>query len=88
MNITSEFFSFNVWEWFLHSLVFERTESDLSKINWFYGVILLHFNSVGALWQVFIVWHSYQTYFSFLGSDLNLDCGLRDHEIRIIMGPC
>jgi hypothetical protein len=25
--------------------------------------------------------HSYQTYFSFAGSDLNLDCGLRDHVI-------
>jgi hypothetical protein len=25
--------------------------------------------------------HSYQTYFGFLGSDLNLDCGLRDHVI-------
>ena len=59
MNITSEFFSFNVWEWFLHSLVLERIESDLSKINWFRGVILLHFSSVGALEQVSIVSHSY-----------------------------
>jgi hypothetical protein len=42
MIITSEFFSFNVWEWFLHSSVLERTESDLSKINWFRGVILLN----------------------------------------------
>jgi len=25
--------------------------------------------------------HPYQTYFSFLGSDLNLDYGLRDHVI-------
>jgi len=25
--------------------------------------------------------HSYQTYFGFPGSDLNLDCGLRDHVI-------
>jgi len=25
--------------------------------------------------------HSYQTYFDFPGSDLNLDCGLRDHVI-------
>jgi hypothetical protein len=25
--------------------------------------------------------HSYQTYFDFSGSDLNLDCGLRDHVI-------
>ena len=41
MIITSEFFSFYVWEWFLHSSVLERTESDLSKINWLRGVILL-----------------------------------------------
>jgi hypothetical protein len=34
-------FHFNVWEWFLHSSVLERTESDLSKINWLRGVILL-----------------------------------------------
>ena len=25
--------------------------------------------------------HSYQTYFGFPGSDLNLDCGLHDHVI-------
>ena len=42
MIITSEFFSFNVWEWFLHSSVLERTESDLSKINWLRGVIILN----------------------------------------------
>jgi len=42
MIITSEFFSFNVWEWFLHSSILERTESDLSKINWLCGVILLN----------------------------------------------
>jgi hypothetical protein len=42
MIITSEFFSFNVWEWFLHSSVLERTKSDLLKINWFRGVILLN----------------------------------------------
>jgi hypothetical protein len=41
MIITSEFFCFNVWEWFLHSSVLERTEFDLSKINWLCGVILL-----------------------------------------------
>jgi hypothetical protein len=28
--------------------------------------------------------HSYQTYFGFPGSDLNLDCGLRDHVITMI----
>jgi len=49
INITFEFFSFNVWEWFFQSSVFERTESDLSKINWLRGMILLHSNSVGAL---------------------------------------
>jgi hypothetical protein len=38
-------------------------------------------NSVGALGQVSIVSHSYQTYFGFPGSDLNLDYGLRDHVI-------
>jgi len=27
--------------------------------------------------------HSYQIYFGFPGSDLNLDCGLRDHEVHI-----
>ena len=42
MIITSEFFSFNVWEWFLHSSVLEWTESDLSKINWLRGIILLN----------------------------------------------
>jgi len=31
--------------------------------------------------QVFVVSHSYQTYFGFPGSDFNLDCGLRDHVI-------
>jgi hypothetical protein len=81
MNITSEFFSFNVWEWILHSSVLERTESDLSKINWLCGIILLHSNSVDALEQVSIVSHSYQTYFGFSESDLNLDCGLCDHVI-------
>ena len=42
MIITSKFFNFNVWEWFLCSSVLERTESDLSKINWLLGVILLN----------------------------------------------
>jgi hypothetical protein len=41
MNITSKFFSFNMWEWFLHSSVLERTEYDISKINWHRGIILL-----------------------------------------------
>jgi hypothetical protein len=81
MNITSEFFSFNVWEWFLHSSILEQTEYDLSKMNWLRDVILLHSNSVCALGQVSIVSHSYRICFSFLGSYLNLDCGLRDHMI-------
>jgi hypothetical protein len=80
MIITSEFFSFNVWHWFLHSSVLERTEFDLSKINWLRDVIL--FNPiVWCLGQVSIVSYSYHTYFGFLGSGLNLDCGLCDHVI-------
>jgi hypothetical protein len=27
--------------------------------------------------------HSYHTYFDFPGTDLNLDCWLRDHKVRI-----
>jgi hypothetical protein len=42
MIITSEFFSFNMWEWFLHSSIPKRTESDLSKINWLHGIILFN----------------------------------------------
>jgi hypothetical protein len=80
MNITFEVFSFNVWEWLLHSIL-EQTESNLSKIKWLRGIILLHSNNGGALGQVSIVSHSYQTYFDFSGSDLNLNCGLRDHVI-------
>ena len=83
MNITSKFFSFNVWEWFLHSSVLERTEFDLSKINWLRGVILLHPNSVGALGQVSIVSHSYHIYFGFPELDLNLDCGLHETNSKI-----
>jgi len=65
----------------LHSSVLERTESDLSKINWLRCIILLHSNSFSALGQVSIVSHSYQIYFSFPRSYLNLDCRLRDHVI-------
>jgi hypothetical protein len=68
MNKTSKLFSFNVWESFL---VLERTKSDLSKNNWCYGVIRLHFNSFGALGKIFIVSLSYQTSFGFLGLNLN-----------------
>jgi hypothetical protein len=81
MNINPEFFSFNVREWLLYFSVLERTEFDLSKINWFRCVILLHSNSVGSLGQDSIVSHYYQTYFGFLGANLNLDCGLCDHVI-------
>jgi len=65
----------------LHSSVLERTESDLSKINWLRDVILLHPNSVGALGQVSIVSHFYHIYFGFPELDLNLDCGLHDYVI-------
>jgi hypothetical protein len=64
----------------LHSLVLERIESDLSKINWLRGVILLIPIEL-VPWGRFPLCHSYQTYFSFPGLDLNLDCGLRDHVI-------
>jgi hypothetical protein len=47
----------------LHSLVFERTEFDLSKIIWLCGIIQFHSNSVGVLEQVFIASHSYQIFF-------------------------
>jgi hypothetical protein len=82
MNITSEFFSFNMWKWFLHSSVLERIESNFLKINWLREVILLHSNSVGVLGEVSIVSHSYQTYFDFPESYLNLAYGLHD---RVIM---
>jgi hypothetical protein len=78
MNNTSEFFSFNAWERFLHTSVLQWTKFDLSKINWFSSIILFYSNSIGALRQVFIMSHSYQIYFSFLGSNLNLDCDLHD----------
>jgi hypothetical protein len=65
----------------LHSLVLERIKFDLSKINWLRGVILLHSNLIVVLGQVSIVSHSYQTYFGFPRSYLNLDCGLCDHMI-------
>jgi hypothetical protein len=90
MIITFEFFSFNVWEWFLHSSVLERTESDLSKINWLRGVILLNPIVFGALGQVSIVSHSYQTYFGFcrIRSQSWLWVAWpRDHEVRINVAP-
>jgi hypothetical protein len=64
-------------------LILERIESNLLKINWLRGVIRLHSNNAGVLEQVFIVSHSYQTYFNFLGSDHNLNCELRYQMITI-----
>jgi len=55
--ITFEFLNFNVWEWFLQSSVLERTESNLSKINWLRGVIL--FNPIVlVLWGRFTLCHT------------------------------
>ena len=79
INNTFELFSFNVWENFLHYLILELTEFDLLKIKWLCDIIQLHPNNVGALRYVFIVSHSYKISFGFLGSDLNVNCGLRDH---------
>ena len=76
----------------MHFSILERTKSDLSKIKWLRGIILLNpivlvpwgrfffFFGKLTLGQVSIVSHSYQTYFGFPGSDLNLDCG-SDHVI-------
>jgi hypothetical protein len=58
-----------------------KIKSDLSRYNWHCGVILLHYNSIGALGQVSIVSHSYQIYFGFPGPDFNFDYGLCDHVI-------
>ena len=58
MNITSEFFSFNMWEWLLHSSVLERIESDLSKFNWLRGVILLNPIIVLVPWGRFPLCHT------------------------------
>jgi hypothetical protein len=80
MNNTSKLFILTC-EIFLHSLVCEQTKTDLSKINWLYGIIQLHSNSGSALGQVFIVLYSYKTSFGFSRSDLNLNCGLCDHMI-------
>ena len=58
-----------------------KIKSDLSRYNWHCGVILLHYNSIGAWGQVSIVSHSYQIYFDFPGPDFNFDYGLCDHVI-------
>jgi hypothetical protein len=34
MIINSEFFSFNMWEWFFHSSILEWTESATQVIGW------------------------------------------------------
>jgi hypothetical protein len=56
-------------------MVLEGIESDLSKIIWLCGIIQIHSNSGGALRQVSIMSHSYQTYFDFLGLDLDFNSG-------------
>ena len=73
--------TWTMWEWFLRSSVLERIEFDLSKINWFRGIIWLHSNNVGALRHVSIMSHFYHTSFGFLGSYLYLDYGSHDHMI-------
>jgi len=84
MIITSEFFSFNVWEWFLPSSVLEQTESDLSKINWLPGVILLN-PIVLVPWDRFPLCHTpIRPIFTFRDqiSILIVGC-VTDHEVRI-----
>ena len=71
----------------MHFSILERTEFDLSKINWLRGIILLHSNNIGALRKVSIVLHSYQIFFQL--SDIISQSWLwvawpRDHEVRII----
>jgi hypothetical protein len=83
MNNTFELFSLMCERDSCIFFVLEQTESDLSKINWLRDVIRFHSNNVDALRQVFIVLYSYQISFGFLRSNLNLNCGLHDHEIRI-----
>jgi hypothetical protein len=87
MNNTSELFSLMCKRFFLYYLVLKWTEFDLSKINWLRGIIRLHYNSIGVLGQVSIVSHSYQTFFSFLRSDLNLGCRLHDPMITRFASP-
>jgi len=64
----------------LYSSVLERTKSDLSKINWLHGVILL-IPIVLVLGAGFHYVTLISDLFGFPGSDLKLDCGLRDHMI-------
>jgi hypothetical protein len=52
------------------------------KINWLHGVIRFNSNNVGALGHVYIVSQFYQSSFGFSGSNFDLNCGLRDHEVR------
>jgi hypothetical protein len=75
MNITSKFFSFNVWEWFLHCSVLERTESDLLKINWLCFVILL-------ILIVLVPWGKFSLYHSPIKSI----SAFRDHILILIVG--
>ena len=69
MRVILAFFSsWTNWIWLIKDYLASWRHSTLS-------------NSVGALGEISIMSHPYQTYFSFLGSDLNLDYGLRDHVI-------
>jgi hypothetical protein len=84
----------NHW-WILFLIFFVLTcESDscilqfLNELNLTYWRLIsfvasFYFipNSVGSSGQVFIVSHSYQTYFDFSWSDLNLYCGLCNRMI-------
>jgi len=82
MNNTFEFFNFNVQEFFLYSSVPERIESDLLKINWLRCIMRLHSNNVhtgGGFHCVTLL----SDLFRLPGSDLNIDCGLYGHKVRI-----
>ncbi|KAL3569551.1 hypothetical protein D5086_029441 [Populus alba] len=52
-----------------------------------YGFCYLLPFDLWTSYLVSIVSHSYQTSFGFPGSDLNLDCGLRDHVITRFASP-
>jgi hypothetical protein len=71
----------------LHSSVLERNESDLSKVNWLRDVILL-ISIVLVPWGRFSLCHTpIRPISTFPGSNLNLDCGLRDHVITRFASP-
>ena len=71
----------------MHSSVLERNESDLSKVNWLRGVILL-ISIVLVPWGRFSLCHTpIRPISAFPGSNLNLDCGLRDPVITRFASP-